>query len=176
MIGLFLTLVIAGITAGRRAGDLQGALLAIGISTWIGLQAMFNIGVAVGALPNKGITLPFVSYGGTSLVVTMFAAGILLNIARRPHGLAGPSHAGREHRSGPSSSPAVARVDTSSQASPSRGRWSPGASRAPRSASWVRPAGSRRSWCPPPASRCCCCRAGGSNVASRGTTWPPYGG
>jgi cell division protein FtsW len=84
VIGLFLTLVIAGITAGRRAGELQSALLAIGISTWIGLQALFNIGVAVGALPNKGITLPFVSYGGTSLVVTMFAAGILLNIARRP--------------------------------------------------------------------------------------------
>jgi cell division protein FtsW len=86
VIGLFLTLVIAGITAGRRAGELQSALLAIGISTWIGLQALFNIGVAVGALPNKGITLPFVSYGGTSLVVTMFAAGILLNIARRPAG------------------------------------------------------------------------------------------
>jgi cell division protein FtsW len=84
VIGLFLTLVIAGVTAGRRAGELQSALLAIGISTWIGLQALFNIGVAVGALPNKGITLPFVSYGGTSLVVTMFAAGILLNIARRP--------------------------------------------------------------------------------------------
>jgi cell division protein FtsW len=84
VIGLFLTLVIAGINAGRRAGELQSALLAIGISTWIGLQALFNIGVAVGALPNKGITLPFVSYGGTSLVVTMFAAGILLNIARRP--------------------------------------------------------------------------------------------
>jgi cell division protein FtsW len=84
VISLFLLLVVAGVTAGRRAGELQSALLAIGLSTWIGLQALFNIGVAVGALPNKGITLPFVSYGGTSLIVTMFAAGILLNIARRP--------------------------------------------------------------------------------------------
>ena len=84
VIGLFLALVTAGISAGRRAGDMSGMLLAIGISVWIGLQAMINISVTVGLLPNKGITLPFVSYGGSSLTMTMVAAGILLNIARQP--------------------------------------------------------------------------------------------
>jgi cell division protein FtsW len=84
VISLFLLLVVGGVTAARRARDLQSTLVAVGISTWIGLQALFNIGVAAGALPNKGITLPFVSYGGTSLIVTLFAAGILLNIARHP--------------------------------------------------------------------------------------------
>jgi cell division protein FtsW len=88
VIALFLVVVSAGVLAGRRAADLSSMLVAVGISTWIGLQALFNIGVAVGALPNKGITLPFVSYGGTSLIVTMFAAGILLNIARHPAGSA----------------------------------------------------------------------------------------
>jgi cell division protein FtsW len=83
VIALFFVFLVAGINAGRRARDLAGLLVAVGISTWIGLQALVNIGVAVGALPNKGITLPFVSYGGTSLVMTMFAAGILLNIARQ---------------------------------------------------------------------------------------------
>ena len=75
VIGLFLVVVVAGVLAGRRAPDARAMLVAVGISSWIGLQALFNIGVAVGALPNKGITLPFVSYGGTSLIVTMFAAG-----------------------------------------------------------------------------------------------------
>jgi len=84
VIGLFLGLVVAGINAGRRATELSGMLLALGISVWIGLQAMINISVTVGLLPNKGITLPFVSYGGSSLVMTMVAAGILLNIARQP--------------------------------------------------------------------------------------------
>jgi len=84
VIGLFLVFIVAGVNAARRARDLAGMLLAVGIATWIGLQALVNIGVSVGVLPNKGITLPFVSYGGTSLVMTMFAAGILLNIARQP--------------------------------------------------------------------------------------------
>jgi len=84
VIALFFVFLVAGVNAGRRARDLSGTLVAIGISCWIGLQALINIGVAVGALPNKGITLPFVSYGGTSLVMTMFAAGILLNVAKQP--------------------------------------------------------------------------------------------
>jgi cell division protein FtsW len=94
VIGLFFVFLVAGVNAGRRARDLSGLLVAVGISTWIGVQALVNIGVAVGALPNKGITLPFVSYGGTSLVVTMFAAGILLNVARQP-GTVAPGRARR---------------------------------------------------------------------------------
>jgi cell division protein FtsW len=84
VISLFLVFLTAGVNAGRRSRDLSGLLLAVGISCWIGFQALINIGVAVGALPNKGITLPFVSYGGTSLMMVMFGAGILLNIARQP--------------------------------------------------------------------------------------------
>ena len=84
VIGLFLALVVAGISAGRRSGELSGLLLAVGVSSWIGLQALINISVTVGLLPNKGITLPFVSYGGSSLIVTMIAAGILLSVARNP--------------------------------------------------------------------------------------------
>ncbi len=84
VLGLFLAFIVAGVNAGRRARDGAGTLIAVGISSWIGLQALFNIGVAVGVLPNKGITLPFVSYGGSSLAVTMFATGILLNVARHP--------------------------------------------------------------------------------------------
>jgi cell division protein FtsW len=84
VLGLFLAFIVAGVSAGRRARDRAGTLVAVGISSWIGLQALFNIGVAVGVLPNKGITLPFVSYGGSSLAVTLFATGILLNVARHP--------------------------------------------------------------------------------------------
>jgi len=84
VLGLFVLVVIAGIQAGRRARDRAGSVVAIGISSWIGMQALFNIGVAVGVLPNKGIPLPLVSYGGSSLIVTLFAVGILLNVARHP--------------------------------------------------------------------------------------------
>ncbi len=48
------------------------------------LQALFNVGVVLGIVPNKGITLPLVSYGGSSLVITMFLVGLLLNVGRRP--------------------------------------------------------------------------------------------
>lgn len=84
VLGLVGAFIVTGLNVARRAPDLSGTLVAAGITSWIGLQSLINIGVAVGVLPNKGITLPFVSYGGTSLVVTMFAAGILLNIARQP--------------------------------------------------------------------------------------------
>ena len=58
-------------------------LLATGITTWIVVQSFINIGACVGALPITGVPLPFISAGGSSLVVTMAAAGILANIARR---------------------------------------------------------------------------------------------
>jgi cell division protein FtsW len=82
VVGMFVTLAVAGINVALRAADRFGMLLAAGITTWFLSQAFFNIGQSVGALPVMGVPLPFVSSGGSSLVVNMAAAGILLNVAR----------------------------------------------------------------------------------------------
>lgn len=78
----FATLAVAGIRTARRAPDPFGRLLACGIVLWISGQAALNMGSVVGALPVTGVTLPLVSFGGTSLVVTLFAIGLLVGIAR----------------------------------------------------------------------------------------------
>lgn len=80
---LFCALGVLGIRATRDAADPYGALLAAGISGWFVLQAFANIAVAQGLLPTMGVTLPFISYGGSSLVVNLAAAGILMNVARQ---------------------------------------------------------------------------------------------
>jgi cell division protein FtsW (lipid II flippase) len=64
------------------ARDAFGALLAGGVTAWFGVQAIVNIGGVTGAMPVTGLTLPFISYGGSSLLVTMAATGLLLNVAR----------------------------------------------------------------------------------------------
>lgn len=64
------------------AKDEFGRLVAVGVTSWIGFQALINIGVTIGTLPTKGITLPFVSYGGTSLIVSLLGVGLLLAVAR----------------------------------------------------------------------------------------------
>ena len=56
------------------------AYLAIGIGTWLGLQAFINVGVNMGILPTKGLTLPLISYGRSSLIITMIAIGLLMRI------------------------------------------------------------------------------------------------
>jgi cell division protein FtsW len=66
-----------------RAPDRFGSLLAVGITCWVVSQAVINIGAVVGLLPVTGIPLPFISYGGSSLIITMAAVGILVNIARQ---------------------------------------------------------------------------------------------
>jgi cell division protein FtsW len=63
--------------------DRFGSLLAIGITLMIVIQAVINIAVVTALLPTKGISLPFISYGGSGLIVFMFAIGILINIARQ---------------------------------------------------------------------------------------------
>ena len=79
---VFMLFVWRGLHIARYAGNLFGALLATGITTMIGLQAFINIGVVTGLLPTKGITLPFISYGGSSIVLSLVSVGILLNISR----------------------------------------------------------------------------------------------
>jgi cell division protein FtsW len=84
VLGLFGLLVWRGIRAALGARDVFGGYLAFGITLLFGVQALFNVGVVLGIVPNKGITLPLVSYGGSSLVITMFLVGLLLNVGRRP--------------------------------------------------------------------------------------------
>ena len=81
---LFGILVWRGIRAALGARDVFGGYLAFGITLMLGLQLLFNVGVVLGVVPNKGITLPLVSYGGTSLITTMFLVGLILNVGRRP--------------------------------------------------------------------------------------------
>lgn len=70
-----------GMSIALNHGDSLGRMLAVGLTSIIGLQALINIMVVTGMLPTKGITLPFVSYGGSSLVVMMTAAGLLMNVS-----------------------------------------------------------------------------------------------
>jgi cell division protein FtsW len=81
VVGLFLAFAVFGMRAALHAPDRFGTLMAAGITAWILAQAFVNIGGVVGILPITGLTLPFISFGGTSLVVTMAATGVLLNIA-----------------------------------------------------------------------------------------------
>jgi cell division protein FtsW len=76
----FCVLVVCGILLVTRAHDLFGILLGAGIMTVIGLQAIINIAVVTNTIPNKGMPLPFISYGGSSLVMTLAALGVVLNI------------------------------------------------------------------------------------------------
>ncbi|MCB0951291.1 MAG: putative lipid II flippase FtsW, partial [Microthrixaceae bacterium] len=82
IIGSLTAVVGAGIAIGLRTEDRFARLVAFGISTWLGVQALVNVGVAVGALPTKGIPLPFVSSGGTSMIVSLMAIGVLWSISR----------------------------------------------------------------------------------------------
>jgi len=74
-----------GLRASLRAPDMFGKLLGLGISVMIVTQALLNISVAVSLMPTKGITLPFVSYGGSSLLFSLIGVGMLLNISRYSH-------------------------------------------------------------------------------------------
>jgi cell division protein FtsW len=78
----FAVLVYAGIRIAVRAPDTFGRLLAAGITSWIGLQAIINLGAVTGLLPITGVPLPLVSFGGTALVVTLAGVGILASVAR----------------------------------------------------------------------------------------------
>jgi cell division protein FtsW len=93
VIAMFAILIWRGLRAALGARDAFGGYLAFGVTLLFAVQALFNISVVMGILPNKGITLPLVSYGGSSLVSTMFLVGLLLNVGRRPERAPAP---GRE--------------------------------------------------------------------------------
>ena len=82
VIALFLILAYSGVRVALAAPDTFGALMAAGITAWLCLQAFINIGVVVALLPITGITLPFISAGGSSLIISFTAVGILLSISR----------------------------------------------------------------------------------------------
>jgi cell division protein FtsW len=80
---LFGLLIMRGIKVALDARDLYSTYLAFGLICLIGLQAAINMAVVMGLLPTKGMTLPFISYGGSSLVFNLLSVGILLNISSR---------------------------------------------------------------------------------------------
>jgi cell division protein FtsW len=99
VLGLFAALFIRAFMIGRKAeeqGNLFSAYLAYGIGIWLGLQAFINIGVNMGVLPTKGLTLPLMSYGGSSLIVCCSAIGLLLRIAYENNAGQAMSYASRK--------------------------------------------------------------------------------
>lgn len=82
VIAMYVLLVLRGCSIAARARDAFGMYISVGVTAMFGLQAAFNIGVVLGALPTKGLTLPFLSFGGSTLVIDLCAIGMLLNISR----------------------------------------------------------------------------------------------
>ncbi len=95
VLGLLVALCWFGLRAAQRAPDRFGALVGIGLVAWIASETFINVGAVIGLLPVTGIPLPFISFGGSSLVITMVAAGILVNIARQGAGTSSPEHHGQ---------------------------------------------------------------------------------
>jgi cell division protein FtsW len=83
LIGLYGAIVWRGMVIARRAPDMLGTLMASGLALWIGLEALINMTVMVGLMPFAGNALPFISAGGSNLVVSLGAIGVLLNISRQ---------------------------------------------------------------------------------------------
>jgi cell division protein FtsW len=83
VLGLLVSLVMLGLRVAARADDRFSQLAAVGISTWLAIETIVNVGAVTGVLPVTGIPLPFISFGGTSLVIDMAAVGVLVGIARR---------------------------------------------------------------------------------------------
>jgi len=92
VIGLFVLLILRGFRCCFRAPDLFGTYLALGITVLMAVQTLLNMGVVMGLLPTKGSTLPFISYGGTSLMINLMAVGVLLNISSQGAGLGNENH------------------------------------------------------------------------------------
>jgi len=100
IVTLFGFVVYRGLLVARSAPDTFSRLTATGISVWFGLQAAINIGAMLSIVPLTGIPLPWISYGGTSLIISMLGAGILLNISK--YTIREESNANRSERRGDS--------------------------------------------------------------------------
>jgi cell division protein FtsW len=96
---LFAGLAIVGVLIALKARDRFSFLVATGITAWLTIQAFMNIGAVIGIMPITGIPLPFVSFGGSSLIINLAATGLLLNIARHPVRTASADRPGRFARS-----------------------------------------------------------------------------
>lgn len=108
VIMLFLVLAYRGVRIALRAPDAMGALIATGVTTWLVFQAWVNMAVVASLIPLTGITLPFISYGGSSLCVGLIAVGILLNVGRQAAPAAATvSRAPRRRRDGRARQPAA---------------------------------------------------------------------
>jgi cell division protein FtsW len=83
VLGLLVGFCWVGLRAAQRAPDRFGLVLGVGLVAWLAAETFINVGAVVGLLPVTGIPLPFLSFGGSSLVITMAAAGILINVARQ---------------------------------------------------------------------------------------------
>ena len=81
VVGIFVWLFIKGIKVASQTDDPFSYFLAMGLSTMIGIQVIINFAVSMGLMPTKGLPLPFISFGGSALVINMAAAGILINIS-----------------------------------------------------------------------------------------------
>jgi cell division protein FtsW len=84
VVALFALFGVVGVSIAFRAPDMYGRLLAIGIVSWLTVQALVNIGGVVAVLPITGVPLPFISAGGNAMLINLFAIGVLLNIAAAP--------------------------------------------------------------------------------------------
>jgi cell division protein FtsW len=100
VLGMFVFLTYLGIRAARKAPDRFGMLIAAGVTIWISIEALINMGAVTASLPITGVPLPLVSFGGSSLVVTLAAMGILTNVARAgERGSPAPARKRRKTRS-----------------------------------------------------------------------------
>ena len=82
----FVVLIARGLAIARRTQEWFGSLLAAGMTCMLGLQALLNVAVVTGTVPATGVPLPFISYGGSSLLFTAIAVGIVLNVSQHPRG------------------------------------------------------------------------------------------
>jgi cell division protein FtsW len=96
VVGLFVALAVVGIRVSCRAPDLFGSIVAAGVTAWLVGQAVINIGAVVGLVPVTGVPLPFVSFGGSSLIIAMGALGICCNIAKQGLRVGRPARSGAD--------------------------------------------------------------------------------